>query len=628
MKYTRLFILATLLITIGNTAFAQLKHLQDVKELPPHPRILLLKGEEEKIKRNIKTEPVWGTMHNGILNECDSILDLPLIKRELRATRMLHISGEAIRRIFALSYAYRMTGDVKYSERAEKEMLEIAKFEDWNPSHFLDTGEMTMAMAIGYDWLYDQLSSSSRTAIRVSILEKGIDPSFDFNYGKYKRVTNNWNQVCNAGIGFGALAIYEDMPYLSLDILDNAIESLPLVMHEYGPDGTYPEGYGYWAYGTTFNVLFIDAIEKALGSDFGLSSQPGFLKTPNYYKNMIAPSGLSYNYSDCAPEVLLSATMFWFAKKLNDPSLLWNEQKYLQGKDKSYLKERINPAIMIWASDTKMNNIQAPSETIWTGAGINPVAIMRTSWTDPNAIFVGFKGGKAENNHGHMDAGSFVMEANGVRWAMELDRQIYRTLETKGLGIWQRKQDSDRWRVFRYNNYSHNTLTVDSLLHRMVGYAPITSHSSGSKFISAAADLTKVFENQLESSKRGVAIVDEKYVYVRDEIKGLKDKDVVVRWNMLTPAEAKITGKNTIELKKDGKRLTLLVAHPANVTMKTWPTAPTNDFDAPCPGTVMVGFEVSIPAGTSTELSVFLLPQGTKAAKNLTEKSLNNWPSK
>jgi hypothetical protein len=32
--------------------------------------------------------------------------------------------------------------------------------------HFLDVAEMTMAVAIGYDWLYDDLSPASRAAIK------------------------------------------------------------------------------------------------------------------------------------------------------------------------------------------------------------------------------------------------------------------------------------------------------------------------------------------------------------------------------------------------------------------------------------------------------------------------------
>jgi len=49
-------------------------------------------------------------------------------------------------------------------------MLAISQFSDWNPSHFLDVAEMTMAMAIGYDWLYNNMSRESRTIIKDAII--------------------------------------------------------------------------------------------------------------------------------------------------------------------------------------------------------------------------------------------------------------------------------------------------------------------------------------------------------------------------------------------------------------------------------------------------------------------------
>lgn len=47
----------------------------------------------------------------------------------------------------------------------------------WNPSHFLDVAEMTGGLAIGYDWLYDDLSPESREKIRQAIVAKGLGPA-------------------------------------------------------------------------------------------------------------------------------------------------------------------------------------------------------------------------------------------------------------------------------------------------------------------------------------------------------------------------------------------------------------------------------------------------------------------
>ena len=139
---------------------------------------------------------------------------------------------------------------------------------------------MTMAMSIGYDWLYNDLSETSIAIIKEAIIKKGIEPSLDEKNNSWLKVTHNWNQVCNAGMTYGALAIYEDNPQLAKQIINRAINSIVLPMKDYSPDGAYPEGYGYWGYGTSFNVMFISAIEKAFKKDFGLSGNPAFFKQP------------------------------------------------------------------------------------------------------------------------------------------------------------------------------------------------------------------------------------------------------------------------------------------------------------------------------------------------------------
>ena len=601
---------------------AQLKYLQNVKEMPPHPRILLFQGEEQQIKSNIEAEPAWAKMHQAIMNESDRIITLPEVERRLEGRRLLGVSREALRRIFYLSYAYRMSSQDKYFQKAEKEMLAIAKFSDWNPSHFLDVGEMTMAMAIGYDWLFGKLSASSREIIRNAILGKGIDPSLSSQYNGWLRVTHNWNQVCNAGMTYGALALYEDMPELSKMIIDRAVEAIKLPMHDYAPHGAYPEGYGYWGYGTSFNVMFLSAIEKVLKTDYGLTASPGFMNTAGYLVNMTGPLKMSFNYADNGVNGGLNPAMFWFASKAGNTSLLWVENGYMETGSRG--RERLLPAMMIWGSNLRISAIQPPKENFWMGQGAMPLVLMRTSWTDPKAIYVGFKAGSPSVNHAHMDVGSFVMDADGVRWAMDFGPQDYNSLEQKGVDLWNMRQNSQRWEVFRYNNFVHNTLTANGQLHLVEGKAKIDSYSSTPDFMNGVSDISSMFDGQLASCTRGVAIVNKQFVVVRDEIK-TAGKEATVQWRLLTSAEAKFTGNNVIELRKDGKRLRIEVAEPARIMMKTWPTTPLHDYDAPNPGTVLVGFEVKVPANSNATLIVKLIPQSTKSSFAKIPE-LKNWP--
>ncbi|HZK96284.1 MAG TPA: hypothetical protein VFC67_18940, partial [Prolixibacteraceae bacterium] len=366
MNYLKSVLTFVLLACIAGISFAQQSvSLQTITD-KQHPRILLLKGEEGLIAQSIADNPVWKKMHETILKECDSILMLPPIERIQIGRRLLDKSREGLRRVFALSYAWRMTNDDKYFKRCEKELLAISGFSDWNPSHFLDVAEMTMAVAIGYDWLYPKLSVDSRKIISEAIVNKGINPSLDPKNNSWLKAVNNWNQVCNAGMTYGALAVAEDHPELSKKIIDRAIESITLPMGEYKPDGAYPEGFGYWGYGTSFNVMFLSALEKVFSSDFGLNKTPGFLQTAGFYENMTAVSTLCFNFGDSGPRGDLSPAMFWLAQRNNDPTLLWIEKRYLQKEDyTSFTKDRLFPAIMIWGKDLPLDKISEPINNVW-----------------------------------------------------------------------------------------------------------------------------------------------------------------------------------------------------------------------------------------------------------------------
>lgn len=590
--------------------------------VPSHPRILLFAGEEQQIRDNITSDKVWSTIHQFILDESGKLLTKPPVERVLIGRRLLDKSREALRRIFYLSYSYRMTGDIRYITRAKTELNAISAFSDWNPSHFLDVAEMTMAAAIGYDWLYTALDENTRTNVRTAIIEKGLKQSLDSKYNSWLRASHNWNQVCNAGMTYGAMAVYENDPEMAQEIIDRACNSILLPMNDYEPDGAYPEGYGYWGYGTSFNVMFLSAVEKVFGSKAVPGLSKGFLATAAYLENMTGPNGNAFNYSDAGQGGGMQPAMFWFANRLKDPSLLWSEKFHLETK--SPPNDRLTPAVMIWGAGLTMDKITAPVKLIWTGQGKNPVALMRSSWNDRNAVYLALKAGSPSVNHGHMDAGSFVMEAEGVRWAMDFGMQDYNSLEQAGVNLWSMTQNSQRWEVFRYNNYVHNTLTVNNQLQLVKGYAGISEWSDKESFLNAKTDLTSLYEGSLKKANRGVAIVDGKYAEIRDEIES-SSETAVVRWTMLTPADASLSGGNTAILTKNGKKLTLVVKEPSTATLKTWSTEPSNSWDAKNPGTIRIGFEVSVPANTKAALTVLLLPEGAAENSSISSKSLAEW---
>ena len=174
---------------------------------------------------------------------------------------------------------YYIEKDPMILNRMNNEVLAVCSFSDWNPSHYLDVGEMTMALAFALDWTAGDLPQSTIDKATQAIINKGIMPSYDTNQRSnnwWINSNNNWNQVCNGGMIAGSIAIAEVNPELATKTIKRSLDGLPNALDEYRPDGVYPEGSSYWGYGTAFSVVTNAMLESAFGTDFGLGDYPGF----------------------------------------------------------------------------------------------------------------------------------------------------------------------------------------------------------------------------------------------------------------------------------------------------------------------------------------------------------------
>lgn len=602
----RLFISLIIVFLIIGISLPLSAQTFNARKLQPHPRILWTKDGEKAVWRSINRYPQLHSVHKRILNECDKILFQSPVQRELEGKRMLQVSRTALQRILYLSYAYRMTGTERYARRAEQEMLAVCQFTDWNPSHFLDVGEMVMALSIGYDWLYDNLSNEVRHAIRKSIVEKGFDAASPDAY--FYRTASNWNSVCNGGLTYGAISLYDEIPDKAETVIKKCLQTNLKVMEVYAPDGGYPEGFHYWGYGTTFQALLIAALESAFGDDFGLSDMAGFLDSAYFMEYMTAPSGEYFNFSD-APEgkAKCNIAMFWFARKLQDLSVLWLESQYLQSSQPQFAEERLLPCLLIFCQDLELDKIKEPDGHLWCNRGTTPTFVYRSGWKDSTDSYLAVKGGSPLTPHAHMDVGSFIYEANGIRWAMDLGMQNYYSLESKGIDLWNQSQEGGRWKVFRLQNTAHNTLTINNMPHLVKGKADFEEVFKTDDKKGVKVNLTGTFAHTMDQVKRS-AYLDASNILVIEDSLSSGDSLVTVTWNMITPANARIVGTNQIELSKENRRTMLTVQSELPIQMKIQENTPPYGYDAPNPGTLRVGFEVQVPAGRKTLLRTTLCP--------------------
>lgn len=538
--------------------------------LPEHPRLLVTERDWKELPARMEAEPAVKEIIRATLASADSMLKAPPLTYELTGRRMLSVSRDAIERVLNLGTAWKVTGDRKYLDRCREELLTVSAFKDWHPVHHLDTAEMQTAVAIGYDWLHGELSAADRKTIEAALLEKGLRSTFE--YKSLQKRTNNWNQVCMAGMVLSSIALMEVAPELCAKALAEARPAIKVGLEgSYAADGAYSEGGGYWQYGTDFAVLIIEALRSAGLPDAGIVSHPGFLESGRYVAQAYGTSGLLFNYGDSHQRTMgMSMAGAWMARANRSAALRdFFIQPFL--KIEKWKSTRFLPLAAFWvpsAGEVKEDNLPLH----FLGGGHSPVAFHRTGYGKDD-FFLGIKAGKADVAHGHMDAGSFVIDWAGLRWIADLGSQSYHGLEERGIVLFDMAQDGDRWSVFRLNNYSHNTLTYNGRLHRVGGAAKIIS-SKGAPEHKTVLDLKAPLGLSKGATAKRVFTMngDTTTATVTDTLEGLKPGDKIT-WHVITRAYA-AQRKDSFELKLGDKRMEFALSSPQAVSSKASPADP------------------------------------------------------
>ena len=530
------------------------------------PRLALSPAIQKTLKEKIKTDPIVKNYYAAIKLNAKSIQTKPLLTREVIGRRLLGTSREMLYRMNILCMVYRIDKDPAVLKRIDKELVAVCNFKDWNPSHFLDVAEMSMAVAIAVDWVGMALPSSTVAMAKNSLIEKGIKPSYIKENSGWVSGSNNWNQVCNGGMIAASIAIADKDPELAAKTISRSLNGMPSALKQYAPSGVYPEGATYWDYGTSFSVTASSMLESAFGKDFGIAGYPSFLESANFRMLCTAPSGMYFNFADCGTSEGRNGdiVLAWFAQKTGNPLYLQKE-KFMTSPEKMGTLSRLSGLGLVWLSQFE-EKAEATLPTVWKGDGPNPIVIFRGEKNDPSNYYFGGKGGKAGLSHGNMDAGSFVFELNGVRWAIDPGTQDYNAIEQTGFDLWGMCQDCDRWLLLTKSNLGHGTLTVDNSRFVVNGSATITNFKNGA-VPEATIDMTNVFKGHLKSAQRRFIKDTDHSIILEDQLV-LEDTTTLVTWAMMTTAEVLPTADGAV-LKQNGKELKLRILSPVNVRIST-----------------------------------------------------------
>jgi hypothetical protein len=524
-----------------------------------HPRLLATRADFDRLKKQVATDAQSREWHAALRKKAARILDEPPSQYEIPdGLRLLSTCRHVLLRVQTLALLYQLDGDKRYAEQAWRELEAAAGFKDWNPRHFLDTAEMTHAFAIGYDWLYEAWSEEQRTALRTAMVEKGIKLGLQIEqeHRWWAKARHNWNQVCNGGIGMGALALADVEPQLAGEFLHEALQSLQLPMAEFAPDGAWAEGPGYWHYATTYNMVILAALQTALGTDFGLSKMDGFAEAGAFPIYATGPIGLTFNYADAGSGLIRAPHMFWMARQFQRPVYAGYELPLATP----------HPLDLLWF-DPRAERAPVSSLPLDRYFRHAEVALLRSGWDHRDALFLGLKAGDNKANHSHLDPGSFVLDALGTRWAVDLGADNYNLPGYFG---------KQRWEYYRLRAEGHNTLVINPGAgpdQNPAAATKITRFDSKPESAFAVADLTPAYAKQARQVRRGFAFPGRKMVLIQDEVQA--DEPAEVWWFLHTGAQVEIGPDGTsATLTQGDARLRARIAAPAQAAFKLMDAAP------------------------------------------------------
>lgn len=545
-----------------------------------HPRLLATAQDFEALREKVVIDPQVAAWFENIKQQGEALLSNPVY------------NGNDPQRILLLGTLYHVTQESAYSERAWLEIEHLLGQAAWDPDMFLEHSARLMSASFAYDWFYHAWSEERLERLREQIIEKGLLPGiltyrlganapYNTNYwngavNPYPSA-NNWNTVGNAGQLIGALAIGDESLHFADEIIESGMTDILESLKHFSPHGGWYEGYAYWNYTWIYLSRLLASIDSALGeANNPLISYPGLSESGYFPLYLTGSTNMAFDFGDSGTGIGDNEQLYYLANRYHKPEFTQYQIPFTNKVS------AIDPLTLLWYNPQHAKGSEyasLPLEKEYSGIEIGS---MRQSWADPDGVSVTFKAGAAQNGHMDLDAGSFVLDALGERWFMDLgDRNRYEW--PNFFSTW-----GPRWTYYTKRAEGHNTLVLNPKPATGVAGDPDQTyiygadygqfmttieafHASGNRPFSIM-DLTKAYANQdAISVRRGIALLNQRqHVLLQDEVKFNNPGEVYSFLHFNGKAEATVAddGKSAL-LTIEDKRLWIgLIGAEANDTLE------------------------------------------------------------
>jgi hypothetical protein len=486
-----------------------------------HPRLLLNPGRIATLKSELVTS------HKFLWERYQQ--DLPRMIGVAKGKLPLEDVRYAGDLVPELAFAWLMTGDTDLLATSKTQLLKLTSDSSWTsdeslswlvPSHFL------FGIALGYDWLYKELSPQERGQVSARL---GAEAERQYLAITAERVWwrnqyfQNHSHSNTCGLAFAATALSgEDTRAQKwLVVCDmffqKVFDFMPL-------DGGSLEGYSYGGYGGEYLIKYALLAKEQLGKDY--SSSLWMRNFSRYLLHGLLPFCTSREWAMTfgdGPRRGWTSTaqhLFVLARLYRDPVAQWMGEfvvrLYPQGLGS-------HGWMMVLYFDPSVGVADPADFTAFHHFPEIGQVMMRSAWTDPDAMLVGFKCGPFMGNRitqeapfdygtGHQgaDSGAFQVFANRQFWAIDplypgyKLTANYNTMLFKGVGQLGEQAAFGSAEALRFGHFPQ-----------------IIKAESGSAFDMVVGDVARAYHPALGLKKfrRHLLFVKPDVLLVADELK-------------------------------------------------------------------------------------------------------------
>ena len=458
-----------------------------------------------------------------------------------------------------LALVYQVTGNINYAMVAYELLTGLAEWDHWGPGHFLNCADTAQVYAVSYDWLYNafvELETSEDPAVvalrerneynyskqavadglywnglyagYTTVIEKRLPenrvhpllttgqivPGTTHGYTSWYHATQNWNCVCNCGILLTSLALLDETNPDRVSKIDTMLTECFNGLVQYGldcyaPDGSYPEGAGYWQYGTVQFFKTIAAFKSSCGTDFNLLDAPGIDKTCYYAIHIVSNDSYRFGYHDDGGAGELDSSWFiMVGEGLGDEGVIQlRMNKIRNGATLAY------GDLLYWNKEYVDADYELPRSYFMEGID---TFVVRDAW-EKGSLYTGLHGGENLENHGNIDAGTFIYINDGTYWFCELGSENY--------NVGSYFNNSVRYTFYKTNAEGQNTICITGdqanlkYGQRSDGRAKMVAYGENDYGAFQILDMASCYWTGVNYGYRGILVTNDfKTTVIQDDI--------------------------------------------------------------------------------------------------------------